>query len=415
MRQVNNGYNANLESLIYRLQAEKKNNTEILQQFDELPIGIQLLDEHLNSTYLNRVADDYQHQMLSEFHSTALLSGQQPSFRNIMYSSMRRVLKNGVRDVLEERFIDRNGQIMWLQFQLIRTVKGLAIIISNTTATQEVNRNLKRAYHLLRERFNTRTSQLQNKNTELMDSINYARQIQKAFLPDISQLRKSFPKSFMFLQPKDVLSGDFFWIKKSGNRSVLALADCTGHGVPGALLSIIGVQALCDAVEESFTAADILCTLDRIIQRALKQSTDINAPRDGMDISVCIFHHKEKRLEFAGANRPMWYISGTNEIQEVKGDRIAIGGRLDAGKAFSNHVLDLESGCRIFLFSDGFADQDGGVRGKKLKNKYFRQELQQLQHATIQKQGKLLQEFMVKWKGERMQLDDILVIGLEVP
>lgn len=257
-------------------------------------------------------------------------------------------------------------------------------------------------------------TKLEAAHTSIKDSINYAKKIQNAMLPDTALFSSTFPDSFGLFKPKDTLSGDFYWLKKEEETFFIAVADCTGHGIPGALMSMVGIEKLNQAVIKSHDPSQILKQLNESIEVALCQSSLHEHSRDGMDIALCSFDKENGALKFAAANRPLWIIrKGQNEVEEIKGSKRAIGGLatgLDPN--FDSHEIKLHRGDTFYIFSDGFADQFGGDYNKKLTSKRFKQVLLDIQKLTMPEQEKYLTNFLDDWKAGCEQVDDVLVIGV---
>lgn len=256
--------------------------------------------------------------------------------------------------------------------------------------------------------------EIERKNRDILDNLNYAKRIQSAILPETSLIHNSLPDSFILYRPKDIVSGDFYTFSHKDNRILLSVADCTGHGVTGAFMSMIGSSQLNQIINERGITqpAKILNHLNTGIAEALKQNaTDVN---DGMDIALCSFSPDTRSLEFAGANRPMWLIRG-GEWFEIKPDKLAIGGfRVQREAVFTNHEIQLQPGDAIYLFTDGFADQFGGPDGKKMLSKRFRELLISMQSESMQEQERKLNHYFDKWKNSLEQVDDVLVIGIRI-
>jgi PAS domain S-box-containing protein len=259
--------------------------------------------------------------------------------------------------------------------------------------------------------------EIQDKNRKIEDSINYAERIQSSILPDSDLIRIYLPKSFIFYVPRDVVSGDFPWFFKRGDDIYIAAVDCTGHGVPGALLSFIGYFSLNGIVdhERKMTASEILDQLHFGVRKTLKQDMEEAEARDGMDIAFCKINHDDKEVQFAGAHRPL-YLLRDGELIEFKGDRKAIGGiphRKKEEQNFTNHVINYLRGDRIFFFSDGLTDQLGGEEGKKYSPKRVRELILENKHLTMEKLNAYFVEDFEKWKGDNKQIDDVLLIAIE--
>lgn len=257
--------------------------------------------------------------------------------------------------------------------------------------------------------------ELSLKNKSITDSINYAKRIQTAMLPPFKMLKTDFPSSFILYMPKDIVSGDFYWINKMDEKIFVAAVDCTGHGVPGAFMSIIGFELFrkITSQEGLKRPSDILNRLNEDFHEIFK---DVDVVlRDGMDVAFCSIDKSNKILEFSGAFNPL-YLIRDNKITEIKGDRFAIG--LDEidfmEQTFKNHLVPLQEGDIIYIFSDGFADQFGGPDGKKYKYRRFKHLLLNMHQLEMEKQREILESNVVEWRGEQEQVDDILIIGIKI-
>lgn len=249
---------------------------------------------------------------------------------------------------------------------------------------------------------------------EISDSITYAKRIQDAILPTKETLNKHLKNGFVFFQPKDVVSGDFYWIEKIGNRVIFAAADCTGHGVPGAMVSVVCHNALNRSVKEFdlIEPAKILDKTREIIIETFAHNDD--NVKDGMDISLCSWDTEKNEIEWAGANNPLYIIrAGNSEIEILPADKQPVG-KFELQKNFTNHQFKLNSGDSFYLFSDGFMDQFGGQNGKKYKYSKFRAFLLSIQNEKLKKQGILLEREFIEWKGNLEQLDDVCIIGVRL-
>jgi len=259
--------------------------------------------------------------------------------------------------------------------------------------------------------------EIQDKNRKIEDSINYAQRIQSSILPDVRVVRESLPKSFVYYKPRDVVSGDFPWFFRRGDEIYIAAVDCTGHGVPGALLSFVGYFLLNSIVdhERKLSASEICDMLHFGVRKTLKQEMEDAEARDGMDIAFCKINHKDKEVQFAGAHRPL-YLLRNSELTEYKGDRKAIGGiphRKKEEENFTNYTINYKRGDKIFFFSDGLPDQLGGPEDKKYSPKRIRDLIAENNNLPIEKYSNLFASDFEKWKGDGKQIDDVLLIGIE--
>jgi serine phosphatase RsbU (regulator of sigma subunit) len=252
--------------------------------------------------------------------------------------------------------------------------------------------------------------ELEEKNKEIMDSINYAKRIQLAILPPIKTVKKHFKESFILYKPKDIVAGDFYWMEKKNEKILFAAADCTGHGVPGAMVSVVCNNGLNRSVREHdlTVPGEILDkTREIIIEEFQKSEEDV---KDGMDIALCSV--TGMKLQYAGAYNPLWIIRN-GEIIERKADKQPIG-QFENTKPYTTHSFDLEKGDTIYIFSDGYVDQFGGERGKKFKGKAFRELLLSIQEKNMEDQKTTINKTFETWKGELEQIDDICIIGVRV-
>ncbi|KPK82511.1 MAG: hypothetical protein AMS27_14480, partial [Bacteroides sp. SM23_62_1] len=223
-----------------------------------------------------------------------------------------------------------------------------------------------------------------------------------------------FPESFILFLPRDIVSGDFYWICRKKHTIVIVAADCTGHGVPGAFMSILGVSFLNEIVSRDIPRANIILNrLRENIMKSLHQTGDIYEHKDGMDIALCICDLEKRELQFSGAFNPM-YLIRDGELNEVRGDKMPIGIAPTEEKSFTNHVLDLRKNDLIYIFSDGFADQFGGPEDRKFRYRPFKELLVRIHKQDMGKQKKLLEQKFYNWKGEVDQVDDILIIGFKI-
>ncbi len=281
-------------------------------------------------------------------------------------------------------------------------------------------------YRSLREKkkanaaLSTAYREIEEKNKDITDSINYARRIQQAMLPSLDGISRALPDSFVLYRPKDVVSGDFYAFARREEKILLAAVDCTGHGVPGAFMSMIGNDLLNQIIIERniTTPALVLNHLHEGVRSALKQDSEQAETRDGMDVALVSLESAEGRttLHYAGANRPLWIFRNSGEaVTEVKPDKYPIGGmQSEEKRIFSHHTFHLAKGETFYLFTDGFADQFGGEQGKKFMSKNLRDILLGIQHKSMQEQLSFLEHTFDSWKGKHQQVDDVLMIGVRV-
>ncbi len=255
--------------------------------------------------------------------------------------------------------------------------------------------------------------EIEHKNQEVLDSIKYAKRIQDSILPPKEKMDEMFTDYFVLFKPKDIVSGDFYWAEHIDNLSLFAAVDCTGHGVPGAMVSVVGNNGLNRSVKEFNlrTPGAILDQLREIVIEAFNAQNNMDV-KDGMDMALCSIDYKNLKLEFAGANNPCIIIRN-GEILETKADKQPIGQFIQK-TPFTNHVIDLQKGDTIYTYSDGYVDQFGGEKGKKLKSKPFKNLLLEIQGLPMDEQRDKLDEMFESWRGSYEQIDDVCVFGVKI-
>jgi serine phosphatase RsbU (regulator of sigma subunit) len=262
-------------------------------------------------------------------------------------------------------------------------------------------------------------AEIERQNTEITDSINYAKRIQNSILPDISRLKEAFSDAFILYHPRDIVSGDFYWFDRSEDgKIVIVCADSTGHGVPGAFMSMIGSTLLHDIVKRQniTTPSKILSRLDRQIYSMLNQNSGAEISNDGMDMVVCEYNPLTRHLKYASAMRPVILIMD-GESYYIKGNRLSVGGESAGEKFFVDQEYFLREGDVIYLFTDGISDQFGGpdgADGKKMKMNRLKRFVDELASLPASEQKVELSKFFYDWKGEYDQVDDVLFMGLRV-
>jgi len=247
---------------------------------------------------------------------------------------------------------------------------------------------------------------------DLQASIDYAQRLQSTILPGADAIREVFPNHFVMYRPKATVSGDFYWFANKGKKLMFAAADCTGHGVPGAFMSLVGHNALNQATKVYFKPSQVLNTVNRLSAQALRADEN-QMVRDGMDIALCSVDRDAMELEFSGAQNPA-YVVRNGELIELSGDAFSIGSYVNGEREFTGKKMDLQAGDCIYTFSDGYADQFGGPQSKKFMRKQFRQLLVEIHTLPMEEQHKVIESRFDAWRGELEQVDDVLVIGVRV-
>lgn len=282
--------------------------------------------------------------------------------------------------------------------------------------------DLNDANHTLEAKVAERTQELkfqkdliEEKNREVMDSIHYAQRLQTAILPTSQYIYENLRDSFILFRPKDIVSGDFYWMTDVDGKVYVAAVDCTGHGVPGAMVSIVGANGLNRCVKEFNLrkTGEILNKLRELVIETFNSSHG-GEVKDGMDCALIAIDKNTRKIEFSGANNPLWIVhKNTAEVQEIKGDKQPIG-KFDHAVPFSTHEVQLEEGDCLYFFTDGYADQFGGMKGKKLKYRPFQEMLIKNMHLPMHEQKSLIEDAFIEWMSDFEQVDDVCVIGLRV-
>lgn len=343
--------------------------------------------------------------------------------------------------IISEENKRKSEQIIWLIGIIVFAVAAIALAIRSNRLRKKANVALQEKNDEIvtqRDEIQLQKLTIEEKNKDILDSISYAKRLQTALLPDIEEFSSAFNDAFVLFRPKDIVSGDFYWMEEQGDRRLIAAADCTGHGVPGAMVSVICNNGLNRSVRE-YGLKEPGQILDKtreiVIGEFQKSQTarfgDDNQVdiKDGMDIALCSL--SGNKLEFSGANNPLWIVSKAESIAvsgnvaaptlsdnglnlfEIKGDKQPIGVH-DVATSFQNHSLELNQGDTVYIFSDGFADQFGGAKGKKFKYRTLKQILLTINVKSLTDQKNHLEDVFTKWMGDFEQLDDVCVIGIKV-
>ncbi|MCU0460773.1 MAG: SpoIIE family protein phosphatase [Bacteroidales bacterium] len=303
---------------------------------------------------------------------------------------------------------------IWIIFYAALVILFISMVIFFQT------RNLLRTRRLLIEKeqaldqIEKQKLELETRDKNMTDSLIYAQRIQEALLPSEEYFRRFFSDSFIFFRPKDIVSGDFYWIGEKKNKIFVVAADCTGHGVPGALMSMIGLEIIDKAINEDNlqNPAAILGLMNRGLEKTFSREKNIGTIiRDGMDIGLCVIDRQKKRIEYSGAFFPL-YLIRDNSLTEIKGDKLIIGMNPE-GIQYTLHEVDLMDNDIIYIFSDGYIDQFGGEENKKFMYRRFRYLLTRIHAFPVDDQKSILEDHITAWMAGNPQLDDMMVLGFK--
>ncbi len=371
----------------------------------------------------------------AEFYNTAFfLKDSVNKLRTVEKLSEMEVKYETGKKEEELKRLSAEQEISALRMKQSRTLTTISIIsvvvfLVIAVVLYKQNKNKKQANALLQKQ----NDEITHQKKEITDSINYAKRIQLSILPPDKMVKRLLPDAFIFYKPKDVVSGDFYWVEEKNNLVMFAAVDCTGHGVPGAMMSVVGMSLLNRAVNEKDLTkpSDILQHLDMGVTDTLRQNQEDNAVKDGMDLSLCTYNAQTKELQFAGAFNNLWIVrknfSSSHKITsdkeilfedsllEIKADKFPIGSNTDGvADNYTNHKIQLQTGDYIYLYSDGFADQFGGPKGKKFKYNALKKLLISIHDLSPAQQHEAIKTAYENWRGNLEQIDDILVIGVRV-
>ena len=331
----------------------------------------------------------------------------------LYYRSLKRSRKLTV--ALEERRITLENQSSELKEKNERIINANEELTVLNEAISKQNQQITES----NEELTVLNEAISKQKNEILDSITYAKKIQAAMLPPEEYFYEILNDVFILFKPRDIVSGDFYWIKQVNQYVILAAADCTGHGVPGAFMSMLGMTYLNEIVHrrEITQANQVLNEVRRQIRNTLRQHGQVEESKDGIDMGLCVIDAKNHTLQYAGANIPLYLIRHKeegHEFLEFKADRMPLGYYQGRFKSFTNNDIQLEFGDVLYLFSDGFVDQKGGEDGKKFLSKNFKKLLLEIHDEPMQDQKQILNSTITDWMSDTSQIDDMLVIGVRV-
>ncbi len=407
-------------ALVYRLYKQKRKDNILLEKQRKELQKLKTAIEHSDTTVVITDTQGYIEYVNPIFqkltgYTTKEAIGLNPSVVNSNFHSddFFRTLWNTITsgevwrgEIKNKR---KNGELFW-ESAIISPVKDKFNEITNYVAIKEDITERKKTEKILRES----KQRIEGLYKDITDSVNYAKRIQDAILPSEKILAEYFPEYFILYKPKDVVSGDFYYFKKIENYLVIAVADCTGHGVPGAFVSMLGISFLNEIIrkKEVTTASQILEELRTQVKLSLNQVDSETKTNDGMDIALCVIDTKTNELQYAGAYNPLFIIRNSELIQ-IKATRSPIGCYIKE-KVYKNNQIQLQKDDMLYIFSDGYADQFGGMNYKKFNIKQLRSLLLEVHKEEINGQKIILDNTIEKWKGKNEQLDDIAMLGIKI-
>lgn len=425
---------------VYRDITEKKKQELILLQQDTqvreshkmAKLGSWKIDfatklVHLSEDFFQIFEYPYDENPRENFNEFAPLIHSEDRIR--LESNLLRFIKSGNDYPYEFRIITPNGNLKFISLKVFKIqggdtgsyVSGIIQDITDLKLLEEEKNNVQlQALEMLEEMVEQRTRKIEEqrtviekKNRDITDSINYAKQVQMAILPNKESIDAFLPQSFLLFLPKDIVAGDFYWTFSDGQKFFIAVADCTGHGVPGALVSMICFNALNRSVNEFMLRrpCDIFNKTNELVLDFFSHgSAEV---KDGMDLSLLTIDFETQEIKWAGANNPLIYHDGTSLIK-VQPDKMAIGTR-NVGNGFTTHDIPYCSNSSYYLFTDGYADQFGGAGDKKFMLKRLMGMMELANSKSIEKQEDLFKNAFIDWKGDNDQVDDVALIGFKLP
>jgi len=314
---------------------------------------------------------------------------------------------------LKDSEIKQKNQRYYYMLGALVLLMGLVVTVF-IAWRQKIRTN--KILNLQKQEIEAQRDQISSQNEKITDSIVYASRIQKAMLPPESVINNLFPDHFVFFKPRDVVSGDFYWVHSENNYRVIVVADCTGHGVPGAFMSMMGVSLLNELTGQysSFDAAKLLGSLREKVCINLHQTTYTDgSSNDSIDMGMIIIENSTNKACYAGGNIPLW-VYRDKTLTTYNADRMPIGIHIGEEMSFTNNFVQLQKGDTIFMFSDGFPDQFGGTRNRKLLVSGFKKIIESIAETDIEKQATLLEKNLQEWKKDTRQIDDIIVLGVKI-
>jgi len=408
-----NGFNITLEltyEVLYKINKQTGNTEKALNYIEKF---YELKNNRTNEEISTQIAElELKYNTDKHQQAIDLLNKQKRQRLILIYFFIAAIIIFILESIFlihENRRRRKNNQLLSIQNQEILQHKEEIETQRDEIEAQrdEIQRQIEIAeYH---------KEQVEKQNKDMTDSIEYAKNIQIALFPDKFTLQKVLNKGFCLFKPKDIVSGDFYWVAQIENKSIIVSADCTGHGVPGAFMSIIGINFLNEIVfdEHIIKPNEILNRLRKKIVKTLVNSNKIEEAKDAIDISLIVIDRENMKLEYAGAYNHLYFIRD-HMLEVIKADKMPVGISAKAMEPFTNHELDIKIGDQFYMFTDGFVDQFGGPNKKKFRIGSFRELLLEIHERSIEEQKQIIFETFINWKGNQVQVDDVLLIGIRI-
>jgi PAS domain S-box-containing protein len=365
--------------------------------------AIMIMDAHGNIQWINECFTKIYNYSLEEFIKTRGKNILQTSFNPNIKSKLEECIKDKKPVYYSAPNIKSDGNTIWTHTTLTPVINEDGNITHLLTIDSDVTQL--KEYEL----------KITNQSRKITQSIVYAKRIQSAVLPPLELFQQKLNDFFILFKPRDIVSGDFYWFDKKEKQVIIALADCTGHGIPGAFMSILGITLLNEIIKNDdwSSPSKILDKLRINIKKSLRQNHRKYDLADGMDISLCIINTDTKEIKFSGANHSL-YIARNNEIVEIKGDKMPIGLHINDHIPFTSHNIPGMPGDRFYLSTDGYIDQFGGIKNKKFMSQHFKEVLCRIQNKSLSEQYLIMKNTIEEWQGNYDQVDDITLVAFTI-
>jgi len=400
------------------VNSELEQMSLVIQQTDN---SVAILDKRGNFEWWNKAFTKLFEHRFALFAELSF-KDMQSKLRPDLYEHIRNYkLADGTITYTSVDPVSENNSI-WFQttitpvFNKNDELYRFVVIDINITQIKKAEREIQEQHAQIEQQ----RDHILKQTNDILDSILYAKRIQEALLPPVLLIEGVLPDSFIAFIPRDLVSGDFYWLYHNEDTTIFAVADCTGHGIPGAFMSMLGITLLKEIVSrmENYVASEILNLLSSRVIAMLHQRGKSGEANDGMDICICVYSENQDFIQYSGANNPLYLIRRNNldnsELIEYKPDKMPIGIYMNEVKEFTNTLVPFQKSDTIYLFSDGFVDQFGGAENKKFFTKRFKNILLEIQHLDMYEQKSFLEKQFYDWKGDNEQVDDVLIMGVRL-